>query len=116
MLTSGEGEFDQGGNSSGRHHVLPEQQSKRAKALFLMKAKQIHKISQTALNGLVDDISLMVQQTIETVYCRVTSALSESSIDKARIIGFEKIFADRNLRDPFHHLNSEYLQKLMCLD
>ena len=53
----------------------------------------------------------MVQQTIETVYCRVTSALSESSIDKARIIGFEKIFADRNLRDPFHHLNSEYLQK-----
>lgn len=48
MLTSGEGEFDQGGNSSGRHHVLPEQQSKRAKALFLMKAKEVHKISQTA--------------------------------------------------------------------
>ena len=42
MLTSGEGEFDQGGNSSARHHVLPEQESKRAKALFPMKAKEVH--------------------------------------------------------------------------
>ena len=92
------------------------EQLKRSTALFLLKNKEVYKISQTAINSLVNDVSLIIQHTADTLYSQMCSALQESAIEKSAILGFESIFASKQIREPFHQLQSEYLQRKYFTD
>ena len=50
--------------------------SLREAALFLMKAKEIHKISQSSLQGLIGDITTIVQLTSQYLKKSVEAVLA----------------------------------------
>lgn len=80
------------------------------RALFLLKSREVHKISQMALNDIIADFTLMTKAVLEDVQRRVQSALVANSISPSDIIGLNDIFEDAELKDPFHSLLTEHLQ------
>ena len=59
-------------NDSSSH---PTAFSQRDMALFIMKCKEIHKISQSSLQGLICDITTILQLTTQHLYTAVKVAL-----------------------------------------
>ena len=54
---------------------------KRAAALFVLKAKHVHKIAQSSLSDIMCDFSTMLESTVEHVERDVMAALSDVGID-----------------------------------
>ena len=71
---------------------------KRQAALFLLKAKEIHKVSQTALDGLIPDLTILFNQYYHSeVKCKFPDLVNESESQEDF--------------DPFQGLHSKYLQE-----
>ena len=79
-------------------------------AKFLLKLKEVRKVSQTAIDGLVGDISLMVQQITTRIQMNVSEVLQRNGLDMRNITGLLEVFSDPFLIDPFKQLHSKYLQ------
>ena len=63
-------------------HSTSPQDKKRQEALFILKAKEERKLTQTALNGLLPDISCM--STLFSMYGDVHAYCTMSSINRKR--------------------------------
>ena len=86
------------------------QSIKRASALFIMKAKHVHKVSQSSLNYLLQDVTMEVQQKVGLLEAEVSSALASRgiSMDSELLSVFQK----PEILNPFDKLETEHLQKL----
>ena len=65
---------------------------KKVAALFLLKLKEIHKVSQTALLGIVDDINELVQHRIQSIEIEVMLYLSSNGVSQDICNELQKIF------------------------
>ena len=77
----------------------------RSSALFLLKAKEIDRINQSSLESLMNDITVIVEQTLDEVEARSTFLTDDARKELSEIVN------DPTLRNPFLSLHSEYLQK-----
>ena len=81
---------------------------KKVAALFLLKLKEIHKVSQTALLGIVDDINELVQHRIQSIEIEVMLYLSSNGVSQDICNELQKIF---RAGQSISFLNTTYLQQ-----
>ena len=90
--------------------LTDEDKLKRSLILFILKSKEIHQLSQLALNGILSDISLIYDHLIESFSSRVASTLTENGLNY-KDVGLEEVLKDEQLRDVFRGYHTTYLQK-----
>ncbi len=78
-------------------------------ALFLMKAKEVNKVSQSSLNELVGDITLVLERKCQKLESSVSAALAERGIEMDPEL--QSLFHRPNVIAPFQRLETEYLEK-----
>ena len=81
----------------------------REAALFVLKAKHVHKVAQSSLNGVMCDITTMLESTVHRLEKGVMAALGNA--DAALKMHVNEIFHSQEVSDPFCGLTSEYTQK-----
>ena len=81
----------------------------RASALFLLKLKEHRRITQTAIDDVVEGCQSLFQQTIQTVQAGVRSCLAENGVDPDNVAGLSETFS--KLVDPFNGLDNKYKQE-----
>ena len=79
-------------------------------ALFLLKAREVHKVSQSALNNIILDISVLNAVGLSAMKEKVLDVLTKNGIDVSKIAGLDDVFTNSYLNDPFSGLTTEYLQ------
>lgn len=75
-------------------------------ALFVLKAKHVHNISQSALNNLLFDVSTMISDRVRYIENKVHHQLSDSSSSTSAL----EAFHHPAIIDPFRGLTTRYLQ------
>lgn len=100
---------DSGMEVDQRLQLSDDETEKRQSALFLMKAKEINKVSQSALNELVGDITSLFEQKVQSLQSSVSAALAEKGIIMDPEL--QSLFCKPEVIAPFQGLESEYLQK-----
>ncbi len=83
--------------------------SKRDAAMFILKTKEVHKVSQSDLRGLIDDILSIVESTVHLLETKVEVALEDRGIGMNEEL--RQVFRSPLVNDPFQRLHTEYLQK-----
>lgn len=78
-------------------------------ALFVLKAKHVHKISQSALDDLLFDVSTMISDRVHYVENKVCQHL-QGPCNSSSSSGILEAFHHPAIVDPFHGLTSRYLQ------
>ena len=79
--------------------------------MFLLKIRELHKVSQKALDGLVTDITSLFQQKLFTLQKDLQEYLSASGLSMSEIDGLEALFNKPELSNPFKGLQSKFLQE-----
>ena len=85
-------------NASGYDHT-------EQAALFILKAKHVHKISQAALNDLLFDVSTMISDRVKYVENKVCGHFQSGSLPS----GITEMFQHPAVVDPFGGLTTRYL-------
>lgn len=96
---------------------VPEKLSKfehmKQMALFLLKTKEVSKVSQVALDSLLADFSLLLQRTVEQLHHDVKGCLAAKGLC---IEGLENVFKEETLINPFSQLSTKCLQETFYRD
>ncbi|XP_028416938.1 uncharacterized protein LOC114541149 [Dendronephthya gigantea] len=97
----------------GYHHV----DLKRQNALFLLKTKEMYRLTQTATDALVSCTTSIVKNSIEQLKNRVTKCLDNVGMLLGDIPGLENMFRqDSNESNPFNGLQTKTEQKCYFRD
>ncbi len=80
-------------------------------AIFLLKTKEVRKVSQVALEGLIADFTSMLQLTISQIKCEVSTVLKDNGVSLSTFEGLESIFHNSLRNQPFYGLESKFLQE-----
>ena len=78
-------------------------------ARFIMKAKEVNKISQSSLNVLLQDVTTMLEQKISKLETDVCRALATRGIEMDAEL--QPLFRKPELVQPFQGIDTEYLQR-----
>ena len=78
-------------------------------ALFIMKAKEVNKISQSSLNALLQDVTAMMERKISRLEEDVSLALGARGMEMDTEL--QSLFRKPELVQPFQGLDTEFLQK-----
>ena len=80
-------------------------------ALFTLKLREIHKVSQLALTEIMTEVSTMINDTVQDVKKKVYSVMKSNgvSLPTASAHSFEDVFK-KTCEDPFESLYTEYLR------
>ena len=89
---------------------------KKQMALFLLKLKEVRKVSQTAIDGLVSDFTMIIQQVVSQLQNDVSMCLQENGLHFTSIKGLLEIFSDSLKINPFAQLESKFLQEKFYKD
>ena len=92
----------------------PEDQrgfEQKSSALFLLKTREVHKVSQLALNQLTADFATMSASELETLKGNVFASLRAAGITPEEVGGLSKAFSESRLADPFGGLLTEFQQR-----
>ena len=84
---------------------------KKQMALFILKLKEVRKVSQTAIDGLVCDFTLIIQQIISQLQNDVSICLQDNGLNFSNINGLLEVFSDPFKLNPFTQLESKFLQE-----
>ena len=84
---------------------------KHAAALFLLKAKEGHRVSQSALDGLIGDFSELLLATVSSVGNAVRECIKDSGIDPVTMTKVDSIFSNQKYQMPFKGLQTAYMQQ-----
>ena len=79
--------------------------------LFILKNKEIRQISQQALDDLLGDTSLIIEQTVDTLASNISACLVRNGIDMQNIDGLNEVLLAKDLRNPFKGLESSHFQR-----
>lgn len=83
---------------------------RRSSALFLLKLKEHRRMTQVALDDVVEGCQSLLQQTVQTVYAEVRSHLAEHGVDPDIVASLKDIFL--KLVDPFDGIENKYKQEI----
>ena len=83
-------------------------QLQRSSALFILKAREIHKIPQTSLDSLLGDISTFIDVIRSRLLQSITEELKEKRIDMEQDL--LALSNSPDIANPFDGLHTEYLQ------
>ena len=86
-------------------------QQKQQMALFLLKTR---KVSQVALDGIIEDFTPILQETIHRLREEVNSYLIENGLSITTFDGLPGIFDNPTTPNPFSELESKYKQEKFC--
>lgn len=78
-------------------------------ALFLLKLKEHRRLTQAAIDDIVEGCTSLFQQTVETVKAGVRSHLAEHGVDSDIVSGLNDVFS--KLVDPFTSIETKYKQE-----
>ena len=87
---------------------------KRSAALFLLKSKEMGRVSQVALNSIVSDVAQLFQARVTKLKHEVISALQNSTSTRASdetVTTIDRLFDQEEICNPFSGLEYEYQQK-----
>ena len=90
----------------------PDVDSIRTSALFLIKAQEIHKVSQIALDNIIAELTFMCSKELSLLQTKVFKYLSNGGVDPDKIDGLKEVFNKCGLNNPFHGLTSHNLRSL----
>lgn len=79
-------------------------------ALFLLKARDVHKVSQTALNEMTEELAKLTMVGIGDLKLKIENVLQTNNVDTSEVVELNKVFNNSFFCDPFSSLTSEYLQ------
>ena len=82
---------------------------KREAALFVLRAKYVHKVAQSSLNRIICDYTSMLESTLHRLETGVMAALG--SADAVLTKEISEIFHSQCESDPFYGLTTEFMQK-----
>ena len=82
---------------------------RRTGALFLLKLKEHRRVTQTAIDDVVEGCQSLVQQTIQTLHSSIRSCLADSGVDPDSITGLEETLS--KYPAPFLGLENKYKQE-----
>ena len=100
--------IDDHDEANGCHHV----DLKRQNALFLLKTKEMHQLTQTATDSLVSGTTCIVKNSIEQLKNGVRKCLDNVGMLLDDIPGLEDMFRpDSNESNPFNGLQTKTEQK-----
>ncbi len=80
-----------------------------ASALFLLKLKEHRRVTQTAIDDVVEGCQSLFQQTLLTLHSGVRSCLAGHGVDPDSVTGLKETFL--NYSDPFLGLENKYKQE-----
>ena len=83
---------------------------KKEAALFVLKSKHIHKVSQGSLSGLLDDFSSMLESRVHSLETQILEVLGDADLTIKQQIS--KLFQSQDVVDPFIGLKTEHMQKI----
>ena len=84
---------------------------KKVSALFLLKAKEVNKISQSSLNAVIQDFSTLLDQRIGSLKVEVSRVLRRREIEGDISAEILSLFSESQLQKPFDGLDTEFLQQ-----
>lgn len=93
---------------------MVEHDEKKQSALFLLKAKTVNKVSNTALNDLIGDFSILLESRIQSLQQELACTLSSRGVQLNSELA--SIIQKPSLTTPFQGLHSEYLRKKFFIE
>ena len=106
---------DDDDNSGPSPPTNPHQldKSKRSTALFLMKLENEFKVSPSALDGIIEDMLLLLEDSTESLRNKLAITLSNKGIEFD--VEIASVFKDSSVTNPFQGLHTEYFrEKYYC--
>ena len=82
---------------------------RRSSALFLLKLKEKIRITQVAIDDIVEGCQGLFSQTLDRVQASVKAKLAELGIDLSQMNGFDDAF--QHVIDPFEGIETCHLQE-----
>ena len=80
-------------------------------ACFVLKTKEVQQMPQVAVNGFLSDITMLVENSVNSLSTDVRTTLEQNDVVVGDIVGLERVLESEELRKPFDGLGSEYLQR-----
>ncbi len=97
-------------HSCSDNEELTFAEEKKQMALFVLKCKVVYKISQSALDGLIDDISSMINRKTEYLRDNVKKIIGTCSQETLEHI--DSLFQSPIISKPFAGLETRYHQQM----
>ena len=106
-------EDNEGDNHDDPHRttIADKKSLKRNAALFLLKTKEVGRVSQVTLNNIVFDLSNFIQVQMDELQETVKSILRANNVQNEVVTAIGRSFSKEDISRPFAGLESEYLQK-----
>ena len=98
QLDSSESDLVQNDNENSNHNDIFQH------ALFILKLKELHKVTQVAISDIISDVSLIIECQTTKIRKKALAAMDSEASDHE---SFKKAF---EIDNPFNHLSTEYLQ------
>ena len=119
MEETSEVELRSGGGDTDASNVLSQDSTieiphgfqLKNSALFLLKAREVHKVSQSSLNEITSEFAAMSSAELETLKVKVFTSLKAAGITPENIAGLREAFSESRLKNPYEELSTEYQQR-----
>ena len=85
---------------------LDESKQKRDSALFLMRMKEVRKLSQVTIDDIVTNCQSLFENTVNHLHAGVRQKLSATEVDNSFV---HEVF--EKMKNPFEGLETKYLQE-----
>ena len=84
---------------------------KKASTFYLLKLKENHRLSQTAIDDVMEGSKTVFSHTVQILHSGIRAKLASLGIDDTQI---DSVFKD--LADPFVGLETRYKQEKCCVE
>lgn len=85
--------------------------TKKRNALYLLKSKEKHLLTQTTLDGIVQDTTSLVRNTVEIIRKQVEDRLENVGMRIDAVPGLNELFhEDHSNSNPFKHVSTKSKQ------
>ncbi len=102
--------YDEHQQTSDNEEDFDDDKFKKTLALFLLKTKEVHKVSQAAINGLLVDLTMLFQLYSTKIKLNVFSHMTNTASAISDPL-LDMVFDSLQTFDPFAGIHSEYLQE-----
>ena len=87
----------------------------KSSALFLMGLKEERKLTQTALQGVIEGVTTLTRSQLSVLHAEVSSVLSEAGVLPSSVPGLDELFdSDGQFGRPFSGLETPHQQLTFC--
>lgn len=115
MASGGGVELEEGDDEENDETVVEERfgscELQQNSALFLLGLKEKHKLTQGAVQSLIDGVTCLSQQRLHSLFTQVCEVLAKAGIPLSSVSGLEALFKeDGENGRPFLGLETQYQQ------